>query len=162
MALLGDLSRRRKKPEWVLRHLVLLKAHLPDAGCRTLALTFNRVFAYREVSVSKSFVHRTLREQAHAVWLARRAIRHVRPRAVPINHCWGIDLTGRKDSAGQLHAILGILDQRLSISAPLKWSIFKMKIAQLASINETQLQEKKDTPSTIRGSGQVRAMSSKR
>jgi putative transposase len=89
---------------------VLLKAHVPDAGCRTLALTFNRVFAHREVSVSKSFVHRTLREQAYAVWLARRAIRNATPKAVQINHCWGVDLTGRQDSAGQLHTILGVLD----------------------------------------------------
>lgn len=104
-------SRRdNKKPEWVVRQLVLLKAHLPGAGCRTLAFTFNRVFAHREVSVSKSFVHRTLREQAHAVWRARRAIRNARPKAVPLNHCWGIDLTGRKDSGGAVHAILGILD----------------------------------------------------
>jgi hypothetical protein len=60
-----------RKPAWAICQLVLLKAHLPDAGCRTLALTFNRVFAHREVSVSKSFVHQTLRTQAHAVWLAQ-------------------------------------------------------------------------------------------
>src|SRR5438105_127122 len=82
--------RCNRKPEWVLRQLILLKAHLPNAGCRTLALTFNRVFAHREVSVSKSFVHKALREQAYAVWLARKAIRSAKPPAVAINHCWGI------------------------------------------------------------------------
>jgi putative transposase len=73
-------------------------------------LTFNRVFAHREVSVSKSFVHQTLRTHAHAVWLARKAIGAAKPKAVAVNHCWGIDLTGRADAAGRIHTILGILD----------------------------------------------------
>ena len=106
----GVAMRHGKKPEWVTRQLVLLKAHLPEASCRTLALTFNRVFAHREVSVSKSCVHATLREHAHAVWLARKTIRQAKPRPAAINHCWGIDLTGRVDDAGKLHTVLGILD----------------------------------------------------
>ena len=102
--------RSRKKPAWVLRQLVLLKAHLPAAGCRSLALTFNRVFAHRDVSISKSFVHRALREQAYAIMQARKAIRSTRPRPVALNQCWGLDLTGRMDSAGRVHTILGMLD----------------------------------------------------
>ena len=77
---LGPPIRCRKKPAWVLRQLVLLKAHLPDAGCRLLAITFNRVFAHRDVSISKSFVHRALRDQAYAVMQARKAIRSARLR----------------------------------------------------------------------------------
>ena len=105
-----SISALKRKPEWVNRQLVLLKAHLPDAGCRTIALTFNRVFAHREISVSKSYVHRALREQAHAVWLARRAMRNTRPRDCPINHCWALDLTVRADADGTVHQILGIVD----------------------------------------------------
>lgn len=86
-----------------MRQLVLLKAHLPDAGCRALALTFNRVFAHREITVSKSFVHRVLREQACAAWLARKAIRAATPRTVTVNHCWGLDLTERCDERGHTH-----------------------------------------------------------
>lgn len=89
---------------------MLLKAHLPDAGCRTLALTFNRVFAHRDVTVSKSFVHQTLRTHAHAVWLARRAIRTARPKSVATNHCWGMDFTGLADDTGRVHTILGLID----------------------------------------------------
>lgn len=99
-----------RKPEWVVRQLVLLKAHLPQAGCRTIALTFNRVFAHRDATVSKSFVNAVLRRNAHAVVLARRAIRSARPRAVAVNHCWGLDMTGRADAAGNVHTILGIID----------------------------------------------------
>lgn len=103
-------SHANRKPEWAVRHLVLLKAHLPHAGCRLIAVTFNRVFAHRGVSVSKSFVHRVLREQALAVAQARKAIRQAVPRPVALNHCWGLDLTGRTDSAGDIHTILGIVD----------------------------------------------------
>ena len=92
------------------RQLVLLKAHLPDAGCRTIALTFNRIFAHHEISVSKSYVHRALREQAHAAWQARRAMRSAKPRDCSINHCWALDMTGRADASGTVHQLLGIVD----------------------------------------------------
>ena len=55
-------------------------------------------------------MHRVLRDQAYAVCLARRAIRAATPRAVPLNHTWGVDLTGRQDNAGQTRTILGALD----------------------------------------------------
>ena len=106
----GPQPRSRKKPAWALRQLVLLNAHLPHAGCRTLALTFNRVFAHRDVSISKSWAHRALRDQAYAVLLARKAIRAARPRPFALNHCWGLDLTGRMDGAGRVHTLLGLLD----------------------------------------------------
>lgn len=106
----GAFHRARRKPAWVLRQLILLKAHMPQAGCRLLAITFNRVFAHHEVSLSKSFVHRALRDQAYAVMQARKAIRLARPRAVAVNACWGLDLTGRQDGAGVVHTILGLLD----------------------------------------------------
>ncbi|MDZ4282435.1 MAG: integrase core domain-containing protein [Hydrogenophaga sp.] len=102
--------RAKRKPAWVLRQLVLLQAHLPHAGCRLIALTFNRVFAHREVTVSKSYVHRVLRQNAHAVAEARKAIRQATPRPVALNHCWGLDMTGRCDERGQLHTVLGIVD----------------------------------------------------
>ncbi|RYH66479.1 MAG: transposase [Alcaligenaceae bacterium] len=104
------IARKNRKPEWVLRQLILLKAHLPNVGCRTLAITFNRVFAHHDVGVSKSFVHGVLREHAHAVWTLRRQLRAAVPRDVEVNHCWGIDLTGCTDAAGQRHTLLGVID----------------------------------------------------
>lgn len=103
-------SRVNRKPDWAVRQIVLLKAHLPHAGCRVIALTFNRVFAHRDVSVSKSFVFDVLRRNEHAVAQARKAIRQATPRPMAVNHCWGLDLTGRADAAGQVHSILGIVD----------------------------------------------------
>lgn len=100
----------RHKPAWVLRQLVLLQAHLPQAGCRLIALTFNRVFAHREVTVSKSYVHRVLRQHVLAVAEARKAIRRASPKPAAINHCWGLDMTGRADVHGEVHTVLGIVD----------------------------------------------------
>lgn len=102
--------RARRKPAWVPRQLVLLQAHLPNSGCRLIALTFNRVFAHREVTVSKSYEHRVLRQNAHAVAEARRAIRSAQPRPAAINQCWGLDMTGRADEQGSVHTVLGIVD----------------------------------------------------
>lgn len=36
----------------------------------------------------------------------------IQPKAVPRNHIWGIDLTGKTDTHKNLHALLGILDPR--------------------------------------------------
>jgi transposase InsO family protein len=112
--------RRRRKPEWVVRQLVLLSAHLPNAGCRTLATTFNRVFAHRDVSVSKSFAHAVMRRHAHAIAQARKAIRSAKPQPVAVNQCWAMDMTGRADAAGNMHTILGIVDHgsRRALSLP--------------------------------------------
>ncbi len=102
--------RHQCKPAWVQLELVKLKAHMPDAGCRTLALTFNRLFAHRKTSVCKTTAHKLLRDQAHAVALARREMRSKQPHACAVNNTWGIDMTGRADAAGQIHTILGIVD----------------------------------------------------
>jgi len=45
----------RKKPPWVINKIINLKAHLPAAGCRTLATNFNRRFGDKE-TVSKTWV----------------------------------------------------------------------------------------------------------
>lgn len=102
--------RSRRKPDWVLAELIRLKAHMPDAGCRTLALTFNRLFVSRQMSVCKSTAHKLLRNQAHAVLLARRALRSKAPYPAPTNHTWALDMTGRADTVGDVHTILGIVD----------------------------------------------------
>ena len=83
---------------------------MPDAGCRTLALTFNRLFANRPMSVCKSTVHKLLRDKAHAVLLARREMRNKPPYPCAVNDVWGLDMTGRADASGCVHAILGIVD----------------------------------------------------
>lgn len=104
--------RAQAKPAWVTREIVRLKALMPDAGCRTISLVFNRRFAAhanfgRRMTVGKSFVADTIREHSHEIEVVRRRIKHRVPKATPKNLAWGLDLTGKTDSQGKLHMILG-------------------------------------------------------
>jgi hypothetical protein len=83
---------------------------MPKAGCRSVAAIFNRRYAHRNITVSKSHVARVLRQRAHEVVLARCAIHHSVPLPVPVNRTWALDLTGKQDVVGTVHAILGLVD----------------------------------------------------
>ena len=48
-------SRTRKKPDWVKHEVLCLKAHMGKAGCRKVAMTFNRLHG-RQADVSKPYV----------------------------------------------------------------------------------------------------------
>ncbi|MEQ1661865.1 MAG: integrase core domain-containing protein [Thiobacillus sp.] len=98
-----------------MREIVRLKALMPDAGCRSLALIFNRRFAShaearRRMTVGKSFVAETLRKYRYEIEIARRRIKHHVPSPMPRNLVWGLDMTGKCDAAGATHAILGFVD----------------------------------------------------
>jgi putative transposase len=62
----------RRKPEWVRKEIIRLKAHLPEHGCRKLADMFNRLFAAKGMTVSKSYVSDLLRQHAYEVADLRR------------------------------------------------------------------------------------------
>jgi putative transposase len=99
----------KRKPLWVIDEVIRLKALLPDAGVRTIAMTFNRLHRSRD-HVSKSFVAGVIRKHRYAIDVLRRDIRNRVPRALAINAVWGFDLTGKQDAHGERHAILGIVD----------------------------------------------------
>ena len=46
----------------------------------------------------------------YEIAVMRRGFKHRLPPALPRNVCWGIDMTGKGDTAGDVHAILGIVD----------------------------------------------------
>lgn len=51
---LGEPSichRFAKKPDWVPKELIRMKALMPHSGCRTLADSFNRRFIHKGMSV---------------------------------------------------------------------------------------------------------------
>jgi transposase InsO family protein len=103
------------KPPWVIRELVRMKALMPEAGCRTIADSFNRRFARhkevrRRATVGKSFVAEMIRAHRYEIEVVQRKIKHRVPPALPRNLVWGMDLTGKGDAAGETHAILGLLD----------------------------------------------------
>jgi transposase InsO family protein len=100
-----------RKPAWVPRAVLRLKALLPDASYREIEKLFNRLFAAkRKMTVSKSYVAYTVRDHRHEIELLRRRLKHRVPRQLPKNRLWALDLTGKGDSAGDLHSILGIED----------------------------------------------------
>jgi len=98
------------KPPWVKKEVLRLKV-LTGAGCRSVANLFNRLYAKRcAMTVSKSYVHYTLRDHRHEIEVLRRKLKHRIPAAVPTNSVWALDLTGKGDLDGNLHSILGIED----------------------------------------------------
>jgi putative transposase len=105
------VSRNNRKPRWVVDEVIRLKAYLPRAGSITLAHTFNRLHgATKKTTVSKSYVAYTVRANLLAIARLRHASKHARPRGVAHNIVWGIDMTGKTDTAGKLHMIFGVID----------------------------------------------------
>jgi transposase InsO family protein len=103
--------RAQSKPAWVTREIIRLKALMPDAGCRTVANVFNRRYAAsRKMTVGKSFVANTIRRYRYEIEVIRRKIKHRVPSALPRNLVWAMDLTGKRDVAGDTHMILGLVD----------------------------------------------------
>jgi len=103
------------KPEWVRKEIIRLKALLSEAGCRTIATVFNRRFGRhpnhkRRTTVGKTFVCEFLRCHRYEIEVERRRIKNARPRTVPKNLIWGIDLTGKSTLDSKTHLILGILE----------------------------------------------------
>ncbi len=100
-----------QKPECIKHEIIRLKALMPQAGCRSIADICNRRFAAsRKVTVGKTFVHQILQQHDYEIQTLRRNLKHAKPKTVPRNFIWGIDLTGKTDTRGSLHFLLGILD----------------------------------------------------
>ncbi|MFO0699948.1 MAG: integrase core domain-containing protein [Nitrospira sp.] len=99
------------KPTWVRDEIIRLKALMPDAGCRTIAHTFNRRWKHhRQMTVSKTYVADTCRNEPYRILHARRKLKHRIPRPLPRNRVWGCDLLMKTDAEGQPHLALAILD----------------------------------------------------
>lgn len=59
--------RNKKTPQWVIDQVLKLKVHLPDESCRTIAFTFNRLFAHRNMSVGKTFVNEVTKKHLYEI-----------------------------------------------------------------------------------------------
>lgn len=84
---------------------------MPQAGCRTIALTFNHLHEQRRgMTVGKSFVAGVLRDSGEEVMRTRRKLRRRRPRRLARNVLWGLDWTFVPGETGQPQAVLGVID----------------------------------------------------
>ncbi|MEK6582925.1 MAG: integrase core domain-containing protein [Nitrospirota bacterium] len=95
---------------------------MADAGCRKIAYVFNRRFAEdRQMTVSKTYANDVIRKHRYEIQILRKKIKTRKPKGVPQNLVWGMDLTGKTAIQGNLIHILGIVEhksrQSLSLSA---------------------------------------------
>ena len=104
------------KPACVRHEVLRLKALMvPGTGYRTIAEVFNRRFAAHadpahRNSVCSSTVGNWVKANQYQIAVMRRNLKHYLPPALPRNVTWGMDLTGKGDAVGDVHAILGIID----------------------------------------------------
>ncbi len=100
------------KPPWVRREIIRLKALTSEAGtCRVIAHIFNRRFAAkRRMTVGKTFVWEVIRTHRYEIEVLKRHIKNAKPRPVPRNLVWGLDLTGKTDLSGLTHFVLAIIE----------------------------------------------------
>lgn len=116
----------------MIEEVIRLKAHLPHHGCRAIALTFNRLHqAKHRMTVSKSWVARLVRAKRIEIEARRREWKRRIPRPTESNLVWGLDLTGKRDTAGDVHPILGIVDHGSRLAVALKALPTKATIAIL-------------------------------
>ena len=105
--------RRQPKPARVIQEVIRLKALMPQAGCRIIAYTFNRRFSgSRQMTVSKTLVNKTVRMHNYEIQMLRREIKNRKPKCVPKNLVWGLDITGKTDTNNNLNHILGIVEHK--------------------------------------------------
>ncbi|HEU0187012.1 MAG TPA: hypothetical protein VFR06_03870 [Gallionellaceae bacterium] len=84
-------------------------AALSGKGCRSFSDLFNRCHAHsRKMTVSKSYAPYTLQRHRYKIDVLRRQLKHRPPRPVPLNHVWGVDLTGKGNVFGEVHSVLWI------------------------------------------------------
>ncbi len=104
-------TRFQPKPIWVQREVIRLSAIMPNDGGQRIADTFNRLYAKsKRMTVGKTWVCEQRRKHRYAILQLRREIKHQKPRRIPVNHTWAMDITGLPDTGGQSHPVLGILD----------------------------------------------------
>lgn len=100
-----------KKPDWVVKKIIHMKALMPDQGCRKLADSFNRRFAQsKQMTVGKTYVSNVILKHQYAIQILQKNIKHRVPKAMPTNQIWGMDLTGKTDSQGKTHNLFGVID----------------------------------------------------
>lgn len=96
------------KPQWVVKEVLRIKAQMgKQAGCRTVAQTFNRLHAPQ--SVGKTYVNEVIQTHQLELLNLTRDLRGQTPKAVPTQAIWAMDVT-HVAACGKPQACLGILD----------------------------------------------------
>ena len=100
-----------KKPDWVPKEVIRMKALMPELGCRKLAGSFNRRFkSSKQMTVGKTYVGHIVKKHQYEIQVLRKNIKHRKPKSLARNLIWGMDLTGKSDTQNKTHNIFGIVD----------------------------------------------------
>jgi len=94
-----------KKPSWVKNEVIYLKVYLPKYGCRKIAQTFNRKFAHKNITISKSYVYNVVKANNYEIIKQRKELKNLIPKSIPKNIIWSMDLTSIKKEQ-----VLGVID----------------------------------------------------
>jgi transposase InsO family protein len=122
---------------------------MPQTGCRTIAQVFNRRCAVaKHMTVGKTFVSQVVRDHQYEIQVVRRKIRRAKPRPVPRNLIWGLDLTGKTDTEGKTHSLLGIVEHRSRAALDLRALRDKTTVTLLRSLLDVI--ERYGTPKILR------------
>jgi transposase InsO family protein len=119
----------------VRREIVRLAALLSRPTCRAIAEILSRRFAQsRKMTVGRTFVNSVLRAKRYEIEVEKRRIKNAKPRQLPRNRVWGLDLTGKTDTGGRLHFVLGLLDHGTRANMSLVALVNKSSFALLGHL----------------------------
>ena len=137
-----------KKPSWVKVKILYLKLHLPHDGCRKIAIAFNRQYAHKNISVSKSYVYNVLKENGYKIVQMRKEMRNKTPYKKERNQLWHMDL-----STIDKRQIFGVLDSGTRALVVLK----HLKTKSTINILITLLEAIRDygKPQSIRSDNEI-------
>lgn len=104
-------------------------------GCRAIANTFNRLYENKkQMTVGKTYVYETLKKHYYEVLVLRRKIKRSKPRPLPKNLIWAMDLTQVTDESGQRHTLFGLLDSGTRACLDLRRIHTKASVAVLRAL----------------------------
>jgi len=141
--------RCKAKPLWVKKEVIRLSALMPNNGCRKIASTFNRLNHHKKsMTVSKSFVNYTLKNNWYDVQCLRQKIKHKKAPPFPSHRLWSLDLTHVVDDQNNPHQLLGIVDNGSRYCVSLQKVENKTSLALLRVLLNAI--EKKGKPKSLR------------
>ena len=125
-------SHPNKKPSWVKEKVMYLKVHLPNDGCRKIAVHFNSQYTHKNISVSKSYVYNVIKEHGYNIIQMRKEMRNKLPYKKEKNQLWHMDLTTINK-----RQIFGVFDSGTRALVALKHLQTKSTINILITLLET-------------------------
>ncbi|MFT5069981.1 MAG: putative transposase, partial [Candidatus Paceibacteria bacterium] len=104
-------TRFAKKPQWVIKEIIRLKAHMPTASGYVIAATFNQLHDKKYgMTIGKTFAYKVFKQQQYAIYLKRKTIKTKPPVYYAKNQLWQMDITHVQDNNKQVRMILGMVD----------------------------------------------------